>query len=444
MNTNYNLALLKTIKEPLYQTFVDLDQELNEIKVSEKSEKDLNMLHVNNILGSLQMIGRSSLITVMKDVDFALKQLNNAQLLGWDIIYKVEIITKIQQTLNDVLQEIKLLEKGHHKLSLNLYKSWSSLNALVKKEESDIYRLFDPEQDIKDDFSPLDSQTLEYTSRPHGQKLNESIKQLEQINSAVSFNAEEWSDILKQIETVYDWTYALKHRLGYAGYWLACRARIAYELLRNNNKETTKEDRSRLILDIQETQIEFKKFINDNRKPKFDSLSHILYPLLKPWPDGWDSIYQSLTDVKEVFHLASFWEAVKNKDQISPDISYEKNDLKNYLQDLKIMWVNLTSNNNGDMKQFIRSLMIFSQKYGEYPTEAKENILSSLKMIAQHLIQHAKIDDVFAQEVATLFLFIEETLETNKNENKLKKDSLLIKNRIVEASYGRQNFFNNF
>lgn len=406
---NYNISLLKTIKDPLFQSFEKLIENLDDVLASNRATKDLGSGEIVNIIGCMQMIGLTSLFQVAKDIRYAIEQLQKSESVNWDHIRVSEVARAIKDLTSGMWEQVRSLEQEEKKMAVLLWPSWLRLQTVMKKEQPNIEILFDPDPDVSpDNFSALDLNTLTTSSQPHLSRMEVALQNLTKLLSKPEFSQENWDNNLKNVETVFEWAYALKHRFGYHGYWLAGRARIAYELLNSGKNSTSENDQ--LLQSLQTAQVELRKFVSDSRKPRPDAVQQMMQPLLHPWPLSWDAMYSSLAEVKDVFGLEKFWktaEAVKvadKEEKISTGVNV--NELFDSVQVLKKAWTNLSASEEPDPRPFLRGLMTFLPKYELFHNPGSKNLLDALKIVAHRFVS-ARRNDVsqdFAQEVAIALL----------------------------------------
>lgn len=436
---NYNIALLKTIKEPLAQVFDELLAELDEVMASNRAPKDVNANNVSTIISNLQIIGRPSLTQVAKDARYAVEQLQRASNLGWDHIRVTEVCRAIKSVVSELFDHVRTMEKGDKELAVTIWPAWAHLQSVMKKEEPAIEELFDPDPNIAaDQFAALDMETLSTSAAPHTARFEAALAQMGVLLQ--SFAQDQWDEQLKTVESAFDWAYALKHRLGYHGYWLAARARVAYELLNSGNNTPAQNDQ--LLQSLKTAQVEMRKFVSDTRKPRPESLQQIMRRLLHPWPMAWDAIYQSLGEAKEVFGLKEFWSIAadlqKDKtNKLANSAMANQAELLESVHALKTAWSNLAASETPDPRSFLRGLMTFLPKYELFPNPGAKNLLDSLKVVAQRFVTGRRNDVPvdFAQEVAVCLLLIEDTIPRRGHwPAELEKQSELVKHRITLAA----------
>ena len=438
---NYNISLLKTIKEPLLQSFDEFIESLNDVMASNRSPKDVVVGPIVNIIGVVKMVGRTSLVKVAEDVHYSIEQLQKAEVMNWDHIRITEVAQAAKDVVVEMLDQIRALERKEKKSAASLWPMWAHLQHVMKKEPPQIEILFDPDPSISpeqsEQFSPLDQQTLNMSGQPHLARLESGVQTLSSLIQG-DISQEEWEATLKQIESVFDWAYALKHRLGYHGYWLAARARLAYELLNFGNN--SKEQNTQLLQSLKSAQVEIRKFVSDTRKPRPELVQQMMQPLLRPWPVAWDAIYGVLSELKEVFDLEDFWKisaSLKNhKKDPNAQIVSDSDELLEAVNQLKSSWGNLSAAEEPDPRPFLRGLMTFLQKYEKFPNPGQRNLLEALKSVAHRFVSARRTDvsSDFSQEVAVCLLVIEETIARKGNWPKdLEKQSDLVRRRVQLA-----------
>lgn len=413
---NYNISLLKTIREALLEALRPTQENLLAVAESRLAPADLSSEGAAEALGSFSLVGRFSLVRALNDVVKVMTSLNNSTQLGWEQQKVSDVAKATASVIGQVIAQSRAAELGQPAGPLELMRAWTHMNQLAGLPVPTPVDLFDGDADIDPSrFSPMDAQTLRNNASPHLEALNSSFNQLMTWPESDS-----WENIITTIEGVFDWAYALRHRLGFHSYLAASRARIAWELL-HGQPDQSPEGRARLT-DLQRAMqmatSEMRKFSEDQRRSRPDSLLEMIRPLLKPWPSEWTSRSQALSEATALFNLAEFWRQTSSEalNSSASAAGPSATPLLRNLTSIKNNWSAQFVASSPDYSDIVASLSALTQqydnfiKYHEEVSKPGQVLLYSLSQVREYLASHNNVPPIAHDEIATMIVIVEDTL----------------------------------
>ena len=413
---NYNVALLKTIREPLLEGLTPVRDALLAVVAGTLPAHQVQVAGALEAAGNLQMVGRPSLVLSLRTLSSALTRLQKEH-ADWEL-GKAQNVAKTGADLVDqVIQQIRAAERGQPMGPRDLMRAWSALASAADLPLPSAADLFDGDADIDASrFSAVDAQILRETAVPHLEKFTSAINLLR-----APVQESGWVGMLSDMEEVFDWACAVRHRLGFHAYWCGARARIAWESLSGFPSQDTS-GKARLeafTRAMHQASLELRKFSEDARRTRPDSLIELMRPLLTPWPEGWTARRQSLSDAVSLFKLDDFWRQTQEgaspaerQGSLAPDVS----NLARQLLSIKNGWINQSGTSTPDFAPVARSLSTFIPSYRMHAqvrdglAEPGEVLVGALSQLASHLDVSRPVPAPAFFEVATLLLVVEDTL----------------------------------
>jgi HPt (histidine-containing phosphotransfer) domain-containing protein len=355
----YNHSLLKTIRAPLHESLARTAAALEAVLGASLPAKDIVAADINNVIGSVTMVGRPSLVVIAHLLKDALVALERSEAMAWDTIQVAAVARpamELTRALSDLLVALERGDLADQQLpgsageastmmgeassSVQLAPLIIRLSAALGQPAPDLARLFDPDPVFPGmEFAALDPAALRDVSAVHVARLDQAVSEYlarvplpmenaggtslppgQAFLSPIPEGARspvlppepvvlsaDLQDLLNTVGAVSDWAFVQKHRMGYQGYWMAWRARIAWELQKAALNQSTDAVALGVALDLLRT--EMRKFAGDVRRPRPAAMFQVLEPLLRPWPQEWTARVQPLADAALAFGLPQFWTA---------------------------------------------------------------------------------------------------------------------------------------
>lgn len=442
---NYNVVLLKTIREALLEALLPAQENLVAVAENRLAPTDLSSQGVNDAMGNLSLVGRFSLVQALHAVSKAIESINNSRQLGWSQEKVSSVALAASEVVGQVIRQCRAAEVGRPAGPLELMRAWVKMALAEGVDPPQPINLFDGDADVDPSrFSPMDVQVLRETATPHLEKLSTAYTQLRNWPES-----DTWENILGSMEEVFEWAAAIQHRLGFHAYLTAARARIAWERLSGEpaNDPAGRERHEQLVRAIQQSTMELRKFSEDARRSRHDSLLEMMRPLLTPWDNEWTSRHQALSEALDLFNLAEFWR------QTSPESLASSNSVSSgpsaapilrQINTIKSNWASQATASMPDFSSVVSGLNALIPQYSEYVnthkaiTHSGGLLVACLTSLRDHLVANSSIPRPAYDEVATLVVIVEDTLaaEEDMDQEDLDQRAQLACRRVQAALRG--------
>lgn len=304
---NYNIALLKTIKVPLFEELMVIKDALEKLQLDSSLNTSELTVPLNNAIANLKMVGRQSLVNGMIALFNALEFLKNQNFSDKD--YTNELIHSELKFLSNIFNQIQQAESGHPSGLKEYFSSWKRMAELHHLESPKPRDVFDADMNMSDtNFHAMEAKSLKEVAKPYIQKLNNILEDIKTLKNQTSSTREAWKNIFISSSEVFDWAYAIRHRLGFHSYWQALRARVVLEDYYNSIGDFSPKRQEVFYSILRTAMMNLLKFSEDARRVRIEHLTDVIEPFLTKENIEKAQKKRVIQDAIKTFNLEYFWE----------------------------------------------------------------------------------------------------------------------------------------
>ena len=300
MSVNFNIAMLRSLQQPIGESLANLNAELAQWNVGLVATETMKSVeHARLVRGSLSMIGCHALAKLASTVEQAVVALQSPDHRGWDAA-RARAVAQATVALSEALMgQINHILSDDDDLPVRLWPQWRDVALAMGEPVPGPDDLFEPDPSFDDTpFAALAPDYLLGVVTSAVERLQSALEQLSKSDRSSTT-----AEALRAAEKVFDWAYGLRHGRGYQTYWLVLRARLALGLLED---PSVLEDKGPWNVLLREAKLELQKFGQNTIRPRSELLLKTLRPLLKGWPEGWTQAHPALAEVDARLGLSLF------------------------------------------------------------------------------------------------------------------------------------------
>lgn len=304
MSVNFNIAMLRSIQQPLSESMEAIIAQLTRLIAGQVQGSELDQgQHAKLVRGSLEMIGCQAISRLAATLESGCSALVQPERRGWDRERVEEVAKSLLLLAEGLDDQVKHMLVDNEDLPVRMWPAWAQVHEAMGEPLASPEDLFEPDPNFEDEkFQPLATDYLVQVCEGMTERLSQAINQLETARDGTGV-----AKALREAERVFNWAYGLRHRRGYQAYWLVMRARMAIGLIQD---PSLLEDKASWTVLLNEASIELQKFAKDALRVRPDLLLKVIRPLLTPWPQSWTNAHPALAEMDARMGLSVFWKTV--------------------------------------------------------------------------------------------------------------------------------------
>lgn len=416
MSANFNIAMLRSIQQPLAESMEAIIAQLTRMLAGQIQGAELDQgQHSKLVRGSLEMIGCQAISRLASTLEKGCEALTQPERRGWDRS-RVEEVSKSLLLLAEGLDDqIKHMLVDNEDLPVRMWPVWAHVYEAMGEPVPTPEDLFEPDPNFEDEkFQPLATDYLAQVCEGMSERLSQSISQLDAARDGNGV-----AKALREAERVFNWAYGLRHRRGYQAYWLVMRARMAMGLIQD---PALLEDKASWTILLNEASIELQKFSKDALRVRPDLLLKVIRPLLAPWPQSWTNAHPALAEMDARMGLSVFWKTVlevqdqKSQLAITQFVAHQ-DELLALLASVRSEWTRYVSGEGRSSDastakdSMVQSLRALSSKRMLFADPSAIVMLDELGRLADSMPHFEAITEDMSLEFASSVLVVEDSVE---------------------------------
>lgn len=416
MSANFNIAMLRSIQQPLSESMEAIIAQLTRLLAGQIKGHDLDQgQHAKLVRGSLEMIGCQAISRLALTLEKGCEALVNPDRRGWDAERVEKVGTNLLLLAEGLDDQIKHMLVDNEDLPVRLWPAWARVHDALGDPAPVPEDLFEPDPNFEEErFQPLSLDFLQQVCSDMTARLQAAIQQLE--------SAEDGHDVaksLREAERVFNWAYGLRHRRGYQAYWLVMRARMAIGLIQD---PSMLEDKAEWTVLLNEALLELQKFAKDALRVRPELLLKVIRPLLKPWPESWTYAHPALAEMDSRMGLSVFWKTVSEvQDQVAQEaitkfVAHQE-ELLGLISRLKGEWTRYVSGEgrpsdpNVARAQLLKTVKDLYIQRMLFSDPSAIVMLDAISRVSERMPVFSQITDAMALEYASSILVVEDSVE---------------------------------
>lgn len=442
----YNMALLSSLQGPINDSLSVLDQQLEKFLTKQIDNSQVTgHQEIHQVVGSLAMIECRALNKICLTIEAAAKGICFADRRGWNAETLINVSDLTRKLIKEVKEHLSFMVAGEPELAVKIWPYWSSLKVAIGESTEDVYSLYEPSPIFENnEFRPLALEDLKEMGDGAWLVLKNSVMELDRISKSSSPNrSEELELTFKKVYSAIDRVYSARHRRGYQAYWMCLKARIIKAL--NDGGEAILLELNQWKDIFLDASVQAKKFGEDSRRVGFDSMTLVVRPFLKRWPENLFKIHDIFGELEKVLNLKSFWywsEVVQSqeKKEAFEEHKRKEDELKEAFENMHLSWSKFSVDQTDDVRPFLKALSEILKKNSAIENKNAIVLFKAVGACAQKINSDKNLayDDVFMEECATALLVIEEELNRkNKNETFFNKQ-VEIQSKRIQALFSKE------
>lgn len=443
MSVNFNIAMLRSIQQPVAESLEVLIAQLTRFLAGQGSQAEFEQgQHAKLVRGSLEMIGCQAISRLAATLERGYEALSNPERRGWDPERAQDVARNLLLLAEGLDDQIKHMLVDNEDLPVRMWTVWAAVHEAMAEPVPPPEDLFEPDPNFEDEkFQPLATDYLAQVCEGMSERLTNAIALLDAAQDGVAV-----SRALREAERVFNWAYGLRHRRGYQAYWLVMRARMAMGLIQ---EPEVLEDKAPWNVLLGEALIELQKFAKDTLRVRPDLLLKVIRPLLTPWPDTWTQAHPALAEMDARMGLSVFWKTVQEvqdqKSQVAvSQFAAHQDELLAVLAAVRGEWTKYISGEEraADLSLARESmasvLRVLVSKKGLFSDPSAIGMIDEIAGVTDPLPLPEAISDAMSVELASAILVVEDSVERRgRFSPEFHEHSLLQQKRLALAWSGR-------
>lgn len=432
MSTNFNLAMLRNLHEPVSESLDAAIMQLSQYAAGTMDPSSFSGAHHAHLVnGSLSVIGCRAASRVAALLEEAMGALPMPQTRGWSDEQALEVARLCQDLSSQLLEHINRILADMEDLPVRMWPTYRDLHehlgSPVQAAPEDLYEPDPNFQNLK--FAPLAEDYLSSVIRGAISRLRDAIEKVDGSSSKQDLETG-----LQSALKVFDWVYSLRHARGYQAYWLALSARISMGLL----DDDVLGDKGPWSVLLGEALIELEKFARNNRRVDPDLLGKTIRPLVSRWPAHWAQSHPTMAETNERLGISLFWETLDEVESTSkPQVLHASNELPSIIEQLKLSWGRYVVAEGASPDQALAAALENFRK--SYPPSIMEqaavaSLMNSVAGSLEQLPPAGEVSDAVALEFAAAVLLLEDALDGRGRQASVSDSQSSLQRRRLHAS----------
>lgn len=439
MSVNFNIALLRSLKEPLMDSLSKLHEQLQEILDGKRDPRAFEASEAHLVVGSLSMINARGARVIAETIETLMQALQNPA------DARFQSLADQHQGMRTAQQGIKALEmylsdliNGAEDQPVKLWSPWSRMVQALGDREPQPDALYFPAPMFDDEsFHAIQANDLKMRVESARRRFDEGATQWANADGAVGAEAG-----LRQVLAVVGELYDLRHRKGFQSYWLGLSARVQAALL---HPQQERDDKRPLGALLDQASVELRKFAEDQKKVSDDTLRAVVLPLVNVRTLDWAKHHPVFADLDRRFGIREFLRAAQMSADTEGQARLEhfvqrQQEIKDNLNVIKTEWAKHIGV-AADKRNLIKGLTVLLQKRDVFPGEASPHLLGALAQVSEHYAarMNDKVSDLAGSEVATLLVMTEAVVDRRGQVSDEFAQQCELQKRRVQAALADRN-----